>query len=189
MGAYTKEELEDMPESVRADMAKDVTPPKGTGLAARLTGGNGGEGFHPDNVRDLGGTTGAAEELANIAADVHEKVSDAMSMAALGTAQAKYAEQEAAAQADKPKADKPAETTQAEPVDPTPAKPAEEKKPEPRNHDEYVAHLGAWLAQATDGAAVQDTYKAEKAMRGRCGADITACNKLKNERLKELGAA
>lgn len=190
MGAYTKEELEDMPENVRADMAKDVTPPKGTGLAARLTGGNGGEGFHPDNVRDLGGTTGAADELANIAADV-QPVTQATTVKDAGmTHPAQTTESTGVTVSEPVQEGKSAPAPTATPIDPTPAaKPVEDKKPEPKDHDEYVAHLEAWLARAKDDAWVHDNYKDEKALRTRCGADITICNKMKNARLKELGAA
>jgi hypothetical protein len=66
LGAYTKEEMEDTP----AELAKDVTP---KGIAARLQGTAGREGFQPEHVeviRTAQGTTGAASELDMVAADV-----------------------------------------------------------------------------------------------------------------------
>lgn len=190
LGIYSKEEMEDLPEEERAALAKDITPAKGTGLAARLTGGNGGEGFHPDNVRDLGGTTGAADELANIAADV-QPVTQATTVKDAGmTHPAQTTESTGVTVSEPVQEGKSAPAPTATPIDPTPAaKPVEDKKPEPKDHDEYVAHLEAWLARAKDDAWVHDNYKDEKALRTRCGADITICNKMKNARLKELGAA
>lgn len=78
LGIYAKEEIEDMPEEERAELAKDVTP-KGTGLVQRLAGAQGGEGFRPDNFDKgvNGRDTHMADELANVASEAGGDVAPA----------------------------------------------------------------------------------------------------------------
>lgn len=171
MGAYTKDELQDMNEEQRADLARDVTP-AGTGLAARLTGSK-GEGFSPENVRVLdGGPTGTADELNNIATDLPD-----------GQAQPE------AKPADPPR---PAEApvNPAGGTDPKPtAKPKEKKEPKPKTAAEYIEYFKAWLPKIDNEPEIVKRFGEEKTLRTSCGVmgeDLDTVLVAKNARLTEI---
>lgn len=205
LGVYTKDDIEDMTEEERATMAKDITPSKGTGLAARLSGTVGGEGYHPDNMHNVGGRIGAADELANVAPDagaarpseVDEKIADAISMSRMTpatepAAQTKEPEQKAAEPAKNDA--KPAGEPDANPTEPKAAAKKERAKPAakptgPQSTGEYIGHLRTWLANHDVDTEILAQWGDEKKLRTICGVmgeDLDTCVRMKNERLAEV---
>lgn len=174
LGVYTKDEIEDMTEDARAEWARDVTPEtsKGTGIATRLPGKYTTEGFRPENGEPLGPTI-SEDELANIAADVPE----GKQQPETPTVRQETRQESVQGSGD---------------ADPKPKPKAKEKAPEPRNTEQYIDYLKAWLAATADDARVHDRYSEEKDLRGRCGVmgeELQACHRLKNERIAALGGA
>lgn len=193
LGIYAKDEMEDLPEAERAAMARDVTPPRGTGLIDRLAGRNHGEGFQAANVDNMKGDAAPtpADELANIAADVPET--------------APPAQQVEAAAADRLPAGTvigegtpvgPAEPIGNPPTDPTPSPskqapaPTEPSAADVKDVPGYIAYLAGWLPRCDDEAKADSRFADEKADRTRCGVigdDMQTCRTMLRAHLKQLG--
>lgn len=191
LGVYTKDEIEEMVDDVRAELANDITPPKGTGIAARLSGGHAGEGFRPENGEILGA---GADELSNIAVDVpNGKAQPEAELAA----DAKAPEQKTISDkpADSAKDDaKPAGETDANPAEPKATAKKERAKPAakptgPQTTGEYIGHLRTWLANHDVDTEILAQWGDEKKLRTTCGVmgeDLDTCVRMKNERLTEV---